>query len=319
MTVPTKMPFTDTLTALYNSTTPMSVSEIARTVHTASEDVSRMLTQLLSQSEGYSPVRRLKNDSYTLTTWARAQMAAGKQPADPRSNAPLLLETLPSERHTKVTAVFIEDLRSLPDGIQTKTSLIELLHILADKNYALIGDTEPRAVMPQLDAALGHLDREGPYLLWGEVGQEPELLWTRKETSDGRADFGSRWARVPLIERIQLIEKFKGASVSNDVFPGTLNKVEILSLSPDAASQLLLSTSSGTYRVHIGELGHTITADLVNRLANERQVGEKYIILAQGRIAEKAKEEADHYDINIIPMDRTSDLFQLFIGLEDMV
>lgn len=306
--------FNPVIHALYDSSEPLTVDQIAKAVKAENREISELTSTLLNQSNGFSPIRRIKNDSYTVTAWARKELDDWIEPheyefEDPRYTNTSDMTNLPVGKQSGAVVAMVQTLKSDPDGIQKTTSLMEMLHILADENYHLIGNVEPQALLPYLYEALEQLDKSGdaPLFLWGTVDDEPELF----ATYEGGVMSSSKTAIMTHAERLnQLIEQMS-EGIFYEPFPGHFKAVDVLSIHSSATSQLLVTTSEGSYRVHFGQRGETVTPELVNALADECPAGEKGCIMSLGRISQEAQLAADTRGIIIIPMNQTLRFFSV--------
>ena len=260
--------FDNVIQALYDHGEVMTTAEIEQALSTAgaSGSVSGLTTKLVNDAEAFSPIKRIREGLYTLTPWGREMKSAGfqmrpdKRPTTPPNR----------EQQQQVVTALIPFLKELPEGLQLKASLVEVLQAFAaesDVNWKLVNAHQPRDFLPALQQALAQVDLEtGGVLFDWEADPDSDDLVRRTEMPGMINDLLS-WTHG---KRLDKISEYLGGN--------------LLPATPEHTAQIELPTGE---LVFVGQLGEHITRSKVAALISEAD-GRKVRVYAMGRVSPEA-------------------------------
>ncbi|QFP77457.1 hypothetical protein [Deinococcus sp. AJ005] len=292
----TKTIYNEVLNALYSSDDPMSIEDIKTVVEDDASGITNLTSKLLNQSDGYSPIRRVGYNSYTLTSWARELMNAGDLPSDPRyMSAGLFMKEPTAEEGHMIVDFMTKALLENTSSLQNQAVIEEVLqHVVAD-NYDVIKDVPPRSLIPFLNEAIIEADSKSRGAIFSWIGSGSFTISNGHQAKSESIWFSSKLPSLSSYERLNLLLK---------VVPN-LDSYRIFPRSSEQLSQAIFKHSNDVVRVYISDSGETIKGHQIRSLLREVEPGEKLRIYAMGQVLPQALELAASEGVEIVLSDQT--------------
>lgn len=294
------------LKALHASGSPMSVDEIRRAA-ACTQDPKDILSKLVYGMYAYSPIARVKKDSYRLADWARAAMDAGEIPPYPLHHDHALPSTpITPQRQEELIEAMAGFLNPLPEAIlsvtkgTTKVSYFNsIIQAFSAAHYDLVKDIAPRDLFDLLDLAFMKVDQDtgGRRYVW--LSNEFPVPIRRRRV--GLTFYFIHILNKPFSELLRLLQ------LCLDV-PGIPERqVVLVPQTLDRVAQLV----QGNTRIYLSAPGETITVRQVGALHLECAEGEKARLYILGRISSGATEMAQKLGVELVNRYHTTSMLSM--------